>query len=113
MSTVLIPSTLSLRHRITAASITALGAGAIAFGAMVLTAPAADAKTFKQSCIEDPHLYHSEGVRGQHSVEYLGASLHEVCRVYNAAFNLVITADQPFRKANPKQPDPVPTAPRA
>lgn len=103
----------SMRQRIAAVSISAVGAGAIAFGATMLTAPPADAKTFKQSCIEDPELYHSEGVRGQHSVEYLGASLLEVCRVYDAAFNLVITAHKSGKNPNPKGPDPVPTAPRA
>src|SRR5436853_843055 len=73
-------TTPAIWRRITA---TAIGASAIAFGAMALSAPA-NAETFEHSCTTNPAAYGPGAVVGAYHVERRGADRDEVCKVYTA-----------------------------
>jgi hypothetical protein len=74
-------------RRITA---TAIGASAIAVGAMAMSAPA-NAETFEHSCTTNPGAYATGAVIGAYHTERRGNDRDEVCKVYTAAYKLLGT----------------------
>lgn len=70
---------------------TALAAGAMAVGALALTAPVAQAQSFAQSCVTNPGAYASGAVKGVYHTERRGNDRDQICKVYDAANKLLGT----------------------
>jgi hypothetical protein len=80
-------TTPALWRRITA---TAIGASAIAVGAMAMSAPA-NAETFEHSCTTNPGAYATNATIGAYHTERRGADRDQICKVYTAAYQLLGT----------------------
>ena len=80
-------TTPALWRRITA---TAIGASAIAVGAMALSAPA-NAETFEHSCTTNPGAYAANAVSGVFHTERRGVDRDQICQVYDTAHKLMGT----------------------
>ncbi|TPG35211.1 hypothetical protein [Mycolicibacterium hodleri] len=61
----------------------ALGAGAVAIGALAMGAPA-NADTFQHSCETNPGAYAAGAVKGVFSTQRSGLDLEQICKVYDA-----------------------------
>jgi hypothetical protein len=83
----MITTTLAPWRRITA---TVIGAGAIAAGAMALSAPA-NAETFEHSCTTNPGSYAAGATIGAFHTERRGMDRDQICKVYNADYKLLGT----------------------
>jgi hypothetical protein len=81
----------SRRHRIAAS---ALIAAAAAVGTMAVTAPAAQAATFQDTCIAHPGAYASGAVLGVYATKRIGNDREESCKVYDAQNKLLGTTYQ-------------------
>jgi hypothetical protein len=80
-------TTPALWRRIT---VSAVGAGAIAIGAMAMSAPA-NAETFEHSCTTNPGAYATGATIGAYHIERRGVDRDQVCKVYTAAYKLLGT----------------------
>ena len=67
---------------------------AIAVGAMALSAPAANAETFQQSCTTNPGAYAAGAVLGAYSTQRSGEDRIEFCKVYDVNKALLGTTNQ-------------------
>ncbi|MDP9167470.1 MAG: hypothetical protein M3O32_15640 [Actinomycetota bacterium] len=72
----------------------ALGAGAVAIGALAMGAPA-NADTFQHSCETNPGAYAAGAVRGVFSTQRQGLDLDQMCKVYDPAGKLLGTMHVP------------------
>ena len=85
-------NTSSSRWRRVAAS--ALIATAATVGSMAVTAPAAQAATFQETCVAHPGAYASGAVLGVHATKKVGNNREESCKVYDASNKLLGTTYQ-------------------
>jgi len=100
-------------HRLVA---TALGASAIAVGALAMSAPAG-ALTFEQSCKDNPGAYATGAESGVYSTERRGMDRDQICKLYGRSGNHLgtsIVTDYGFYKAPavPKVSQPQVLSPR-
>lgn len=96
-------ATITALHRFVA---TALGASAIAVGALAMSAPAG-AVTFEQACKESPGLYASGAETGVYSTVRRGVDRDQICKLYGPSGNHLgtsIVTDYGFYKAVPSVP---------
>ena len=75
-------------HRLVA---TAVGASAIAVGALVLGAPANAATNIQPTCEQHPELYATGAVLGVYSTQRRGFDRDQICKVYDASHKLLLT----------------------
>jgi hypothetical protein len=73
----------------------ALGAGAVAIGALAMGAPA-NADSFQHSCETNPGAYAAGAVRGVFSTQKQGWDLDQICKVYDKSGKLLGTMHQPI-----------------
>ncbi|MBJ7339359.1 hypothetical protein [Mycolicibacterium sp.] len=73
----------------------ALGAGAVAVGALAMGAPV-NADTFQHSCETNPGAYATGAVRGVFTTQKQGWDLDQICKVYDASSKLLGTTHQPI-----------------
>jgi hypothetical protein len=66
-------------------TVAAVGAGAIAVGAMVLSAPAAQAEAWETMCPLNPVVFHPDALSGVFRVSRDGNDRFEFCDVYSVA----------------------------
>lgn len=85
-------NTTASRWRKTAASV--LIAAAAAVGTMAVTAPAAQAATFQDTCVAHPGSYASGAVLGVYATKRIGNDREESCKVYDARNKLLGTTYQ-------------------
>ena len=94
----------------------ALIAAAAAVGTMAVTAPAAQAATFQDTCVAHPEAYARGAVLGVYATKKIGYDREESCKVYDAQNKLLGTTYQTnygfFGKANPGQINPPAQSPR-
>jgi hypothetical protein len=75
-------------HRLVA---TAVGASAIAVGALALSAPANAASSIQPTCEQHPDLYATGAVLGVYSTQKRGFDRDQICKVYDASHKLLGT----------------------
>jgi hypothetical protein len=73
----------------------ALGAGAVAIGALAMGAPA-NADSFQHACETNPGAYAAGAVRGVFSTQKQGWDLDQICKVYDKSGKLLGTMHQPI-----------------
>ncbi|AHK32946.1 hypothetical protein OPAG_00152 [Rhodococcus opacus PD630] len=81
----------SRRRQIAAST---LIAAAAAVGTMAVTAPAAQAATFQDTCVTHPGAYASGAVLGVYATKRIGNDREESCKVYDAQNRLLGTTYQ-------------------
>lgn len=79
----------SIRNRITAAATVAVGAGAIAIGALTFSAPAFAAGTIQQTCEQSPGLYAAGATLGVYSTQKRGVDRDQICKLYDPSTKLL------------------------
>jgi hypothetical protein len=82
----------------------ALIAAAAAVGTMAVTAPAAQAATFQDTCVAHPGAYASGAVLGVYATKRIGNDREESCKVYDAQNRLLGTTYQTNNGFYGKQP---------
>jgi hypothetical protein len=70
------------------------GVAAAALGTMAVTAPAAQAATFEDTCVAHPGAYASGAVLGIYATKRIGNDREESCKVYDARNQLLGTTYQ-------------------
>jgi hypothetical protein len=95
-------------HRLVA---TAVGASAIAVGALAMSAPASAANNVQPTCEQHPELYATGAVLGVYSTQKRGIDRDQICKVYDANHKLLGTYTATdygyYRLAQPVTPPPV------
>jgi hypothetical protein len=95
-------------HRLVA---TAVGASAIAVGALAMSAPASAASNVQPTCEQHPELYATGAVLGVYSTQKRGLDRDQICKVYDANRKLLGTYTATdygyYRLAQPVTPPPV------
>jgi hypothetical protein len=95
-------------HRLVA---TAVGASAIAVGALAMSAPASAANNVQPTCEQHPELYSTGAVLGVYSTQKRGIDRDQICKVYDANHKLLGTYTATdygyYRLAQPVTPPPV------
>jgi hypothetical protein len=69
-------------------------AAAAAVGTMAVTAPAAQAATFQDTCVAHPGAYASGAVLGVYATKQIGNDREESCKVYDAQNKMLGTTYQ-------------------
>ena len=64
---------------------TAVGASAIAVGALAMSAPANAANTIQATCEQQPGLYADGAVLGVYSTKKRGFDRDQICKLYDAS----------------------------
>jgi len=75
-------------HRLVA---TAVGASAIAVGALAMSAPASAASNLQPTCEQHPELYATGAVLGVYSTQKRGVDRDQIFKVYDASDKLLST----------------------
>jgi hypothetical protein len=95
-------------HRLVA---TAIGASAIAVGALAMSAPASAATNMQPTCEQHPEYYAAGAVLGVYSTQKRGVDRDQICKVYDANHKLLGTYTATdygyYRLARPVTPPPV------
>jgi len=79
---------ISTFHRLVA---TAVGASAIAVGALAMSAPANAANNVQPTCEQHPELYATGAVLGVYSTQKRGFDRDQICKLYDASHKLLGT----------------------
>jgi hypothetical protein len=95
-------------HRLVA---TAIGASAIAVGALAMSAPASAATNMQPTCEQHPEYYATGAVLGVYSTQKRGVDRDQICKVYDASHKLLGTTTATdygyYRLVQPNRPVPV------